>query len=184
MMARGLELVRDDASATPGVEELYKRYADRVFRWALRFGGGDVAWAEDITQEVFVSLVKKAPKLEDLDDLAGWFYRVTANRCLNELRRQRFLSRLSSALFAMRPEPDPGRTPEAVVMARGELDEAVRAIRRLPPSQRVAFCMRHLDDLPQQEIGRILGYSKGYVSRLLRRAGDRLRKAGWRLDDE
>jgi RNA polymerase sigma-70 factor, ECF subfamily len=175
---------RDDTRAAPDLAELYDRYADRVLRWALRFGAGDVAWAEDVTQDVFMSLVRHAPELEDAHDLGGWFYRVTANRCLNELRRQRVLRALSAALSAVRADPEPTRTPEAVVIARGELDDALQAIRCLPSAQRVAFCMRHLDGLAQQEIGRILGYSKGHVSRLLKRAGSRLRAAGWRLDDD
>ena len=184
VMTSEVGLVSDDTRATPDVEELYARYADRVFRWALRFGGGDVAWAEDVTQDGFLSLVKRAPDLEDAHELGGWFYRVTANRCLNELRRRRILRAFSSALFAMRSEPDHQRTPEKVVLARGELDAALQAIRDLPPAQRVAFGMRHLDGLSQQEIGRILGYSKGHVSRLLKRAGAELRTAGWRVDDE
>jgi len=183
VMTPELGLVSDDARTTPDVEELYARYADRVFRWALRFGGGDVAWAEDVTQDVFMNLVKRAPDLEDADELGGWFYRVTANRCLNELRRQRIMRALSTALFATRAEPDRRRTPENAVMARGELDAALQAISGLPAAQRVAFSMRHLDGLPQQEIGRILGYSKGHISRLLKRAGEQLRRAGWRVDD-
>jgi RNA polymerase sigma-70 factor, ECF subfamily len=182
-MTREFGLVSDDAGTTPDVADLYARYAQRVYRWALRFGGGNVAWAEDITQDVFMSLVKRAPVLDDPDELGGWFYRVTANRCLNELRRQRVFRAVAAALLSMRAEPVRGPTPEVTVIERGELDAALEAIGRLPPAERVAFCMRHLDGLAQQEIGRILGYSKGHVSRLLKRAVDRLRKAGWRVDD-
>jgi RNA polymerase sigma-70 factor, ECF subfamily len=184
MTAAPPALVRQETTIAPDVEELYHLYADRVYRWALRFGGGDVAWAEDVTQDVFMSLVKRPPQLEEPHDLGGWFYRVTANRCLNELRRQRLLRALSTALFVARPETDRRSTPEEVVMARGELDDALQAIRRLPAAQRVTFWMRHFDGLDQKEIGQILGYSKGYVSRLLSSAAERLRKAGWRVGDE
>jgi len=183
-MTRQLALVSDEAETTPDVEALYARYAQRVYRWALRFGGGNIAWAEDITQDVFMSLVKRAPALDDPQQLGGWFYRVTANRCLNELRRQRLSRAFAAALHSMRgAEPDPRPAPDVAIIERGELDAALQAIARLPPAERVAFCMRHLDDLPQQEIGKILGYSKGHVSRLLKRAGSRLRKTGWSVDD-
>lgn len=184
MVAPELELMREETRTAIDVAELYARYADRVYRWALRFGAGDAAWAEDVTQDVFMNLVKRSPDLDDADDLGGWFYRVTANRCLNELRRQRLIRALSAALVVLRSEPERTPTPEAVVMARGELADALQAIRRLPPAQRVAFCMRHLDGLAQHEIGRILGFSKGHVSRLLARAALRLREAGWSIDDE
>jgi RNA polymerase sigma-70 factor, ECF subfamily len=188
MAASRLDLGRDDAGTAPAVApdiaELYTRYADRVYRWALRFGAGDVAWAEDVTQDVFMNLVKRSPALEDTHDLGGWFYRVTANRCLNELRRQRLVRALAAAVAAVRAEPERARSPEAAVIARGELDDALHAVRGLPPAQRVAFCMRHLDGMAQQDIARILGFSKGHVSRLLKRAAVQLRKIGWRVDDD
>lgn len=184
MTASRLDLARDEAATAPDVAELYARYADRVYRWALRFGAGDVAWAEDVTQDVFMSMVKRSPELEDVHDLGGWFYRVTANRCLNELRRQRVLRALAAGLSAVRAAPERSRSPEAVVIARGELDDALQAVRRLPPAQRVAFCMRHLDGIAQQDIARILGYSKGHVSRLLKRATAQLGRAGWKVDDD
>ena len=176
-----LRLVRDDSRRATSVDELYRRYADRVYRWALRFGAGNVAWAEDVTQDVFVRLVKHLPELHDTDDLGGWFYRTTANRCLNELRRGRFLRGLVQRL-SMGASPDGGpATPESVVLARSELGEALRALSALPARERVIFCMHHLDEIQQREIAEVVGCSKGHVSRLLSRAEARLRRAGWRI---
>src|SRR5262249_43959207 len=39
-------------------EALYRRHHRLVFRVALRYGGGNTAWAEDVTQDVFVDLLK------------------------------------------------------------------------------------------------------------------------------
>jgi RNA polymerase sigma-70 factor (ECF subfamily) len=176
-----LRLVRE-ACEVATVEELYRRYADRVYRWALRFGAGDVAWAEDVTQDVFVGLVKRMPELHDTDDLGGWFYRITANRCLNELRRVRLLRALVDRFSTAAIRDESPSTPEAVVLARSELGEALQALRTLPARERVIFCMHHLDDIQQREIAEVLGCSKGHVSRLLSRAEARLRRDGWRIE--
>ncbi|HTE54966.1 MAG TPA: sigma-70 family RNA polymerase sigma factor [Kofleriaceae bacterium] len=176
-----LRLVRDQARDAASVEELYRRYADRVYRWALRFGAGNVAWAEDVTQDVFMGLVKRLPELHDTDDLGGWFYRITANRCLNEIRRGRFLRALVERFSTSASPDEPSSTPESVVLARSELGEALQALGALPARERVIFCMHHLDDIQQREIGEVLGCSKGHVSRLLARAEARLRRAGWRI---
>jgi RNA polymerase sigma-70 factor, ECF subfamily len=44
----------------------------------------------------------------------------------------------------------------------------------LSPKERVAFCMYHLDGLEQAEIGAILGFTKSYVCKLIKRAESRL----------
>jgi RNA polymerase sigma-70 factor, ECF subfamily len=74
------------------VEALYRRHRRLVFRVALRYGRGDVSWAEDVTQDVFLDLWKALPGLTERNDLEGWLYRATTNRCFNRLRRERFLS--------------------------------------------------------------------------------------------
>ena len=68
---------------------LYTRHRDRVYRWALRYSAGDAAFAEDVTQDVFIRLMDRLSHLEDVDALEGWLYRVTANRCLSKLRQSR-----------------------------------------------------------------------------------------------
>jgi RNA polymerase sigma-70 factor (ECF subfamily) len=56
------------------------------------------------------------------------------------------------------------------------------ALQALPPKEQVAFCMLHIDAVPQTEIARILGYSRGYVSKLITRATARLAAAGWEIE--
>ena len=54
-------------------------------------------------------------------------------------------------------------------------------LKRLPAKERVVFCMRYLDDKPQQEIAAALSMSPGYVSKLLTRARGRLERRGWEV---
>ena len=73
------------------VERAYRRHHALVFRLALRYGRGSRAWAEDLTQEVFVDLLHAIEDLDDLDALEGWLYRATSFRCLKRLRRERLM---------------------------------------------------------------------------------------------
>ena len=174
----------EEAGRPPSTAEslswLYERYRDDVFHLALRYGRGDVAWAEDVTQDVFLRLFRAPKTLYDHESLSGWFYRVTTNRCLNKLRADAL--RLSPALkwfFGKRSLYE--RTPEIIAMAKDELEHAFDAVNALPIKERLAFFMHHVDGNEQVEVARVLGHSMGYVSNLLKRAEARLTAAGWKV---
>lgn len=158
------------------IDKLYRVHHSLVYQLALRYGSGNEAWAEDIVQDVFVTLLDALPALHDLHDLGGWFFRVTTNRCFRKLRREQFLERplVRACLGAFREravEP-----PEEQVFARRDLERTRLALSVLPPRERVVVCMHLLDEKSQVEIGQILGLSKGYVSKLLSRGTVRLQQ--------
>jgi len=158
---------------------LYARYHEQVFHLALRYAAGDVAWAEDVTQDVFLGLLRLPRPLLAQESLEGWFYRVTTNRCLNKLRKEKFL-RSTPIRWLLGTSPNE-RTPERDAIARDELGRAVMSLNALPARERVVFFMVHVDGKDQNETARILGYSKGYVSKLLKRAEHQLTAAGWKV---
>lgn len=174
--ARAAEMPRTVAPSE--VEALYRKHHGLVFRLALRYGKGNTAWAEDITQEVFIDLMKALPDLYDHGDLAGWLYRATTNRCFYRLRRERFRSLAPIRWLLGERQPEPPR-PDTLVMAREDLRRAIEALSALPPKEQVAFSMYYLDGKEQEEIGQIMGHSKGYVCKLIQRAVEKLEKDGW-----
>lgn len=167
------------ANVSP-LEGLYRKHSRLVFRLALRYGRGNVAWAEDITQEVFLDLMKALPDLDDHDDLAGWLYRATTNRCLRRMRRERFLQLAPVRWFLGEQRPEPER-PDTVAIARDDLRRAMETLGVLPEKEQIAFSMYYLDGKPQEEIGEILGHSKGYVCKLIKRAESKLAALGWEV---
>lgn len=176
--------VRDDAGARSArVASLYRQHRDQVYRLALRYGRGDRTWAEDITQDVFVSLCKVVDRLDDDEALKGWFYRVATNRCLSRLRRETVANAPAVRWLLGRSARSPA-DPEALTTERRDLQRVDAVLEALPPKQRIAFCMYRLDGKEQQEIGDILGYSKSYVCKLIKRAESKIRAAGWEVGDE
>lgn len=167
----------DDATR---VAALYREHRDRVYRIALRYARGDGAWAEDVTQDVFVALCRSLHRLDDDGDMQGWFYRVTQNTCLSRLRRQAMIGALGMRWLVGR-RPTQTEDLEDTAAHRQGVRRIFGALDGLPPKERVAFCMYHLDGLEQAEIGAMLGFTKSYVCKLVKRAESRLKEDGWTL---
>ncbi len=91
------------ALPTTSPAALYQEHRGRVYHLCLRLGAGNVAWAEDATQDVFVKLLAELPRLSATEDLGGWIYRVTVNTCLSRLRREGSVWRRVLGALAARP---------------------------------------------------------------------------------
>lgn len=169
-----------DADRREALDAACAAHRSFVLRLALRYGGGDLDWAQDVTQDVLVALCTHFDDLDTQQDLRAWLYRVVTNQCLSRLRRKSLWMRIVR-LLPVRHETS---TPEWWVGVRDELRQAWSAVESLPPKQRIVLCMVHLDGSSQAEVARILGHSEGYVSKLLARATSRVREAGWEVDDD
>ncbi len=132
---------------------------------------GDRAEAEDVAQETFVRLLRKAPEWQpDGPALRSWLLRVATNLCLD---RRRARARIA-------PMPDDIERFEDRDKAPLDDDLAIRrAVRRavgdLPDRQRVALVLVHFQGLSGQEAANALGVSAEAVESLLARARRRLR---------
>jgi RNA polymerase sigma-70 factor, ECF subfamily len=174
--------LRNVATPTAGeVARLYERYRLEVYHLALRYGRGRRSWAEDITHDIFLTLLRDELDLADKESLSGWFYRVTTRRCLNKLRHERLVGAVLGRWLFGEPNAadDAVRDPERELVAKSELNVALDIVNSLPDKQRVAFYMFYVDGKEQVEIAETLGHSKGYVSKLLTRACAALQQQGW-----
>jgi len=159
---------------------LYRAHHALVYRIALRYGKGNATWAEDIMQDVFLDLMKALPSLDDHEHLEGWLYRATTHRCFCRLRREKFRMFAPIRWFFGTQQVEP-TTPDVVAIARQDLQRASQALAELPAKEQIAFSMYYLDGQEQEEIGKVLGHSKGYVCKLIQRAVDKLRQQGWEV---
>lgn len=170
-------------AAPPTFEACYEAHRQRVYHLCLRYGGGNPSFAEDVTHEVFLKLLEHLPRLDNPDDLGGWLYRVAANLSLTHLRRSRsILARFLPAYRSTVAHAEPA--PDELFEQREAAAAAMRTLRQLPPRERVVICMKMLDGKSQKEIAETLSVSEGYVSKLLARAWQRIRAAGWEGDHE
>jgi RNA polymerase sigma factor (sigma-70 family) len=180
MMAAAATTLHARSDVIPAAfDSCYRKNWTRVFRWALRYAGGDPGWAEDLAHDVFLTLLERFDDLERHDDLGGWLYRATANLAISRLRRDRsWVARISSAWRALQDDAAP--SAEIIVVRREEAARALASLQKLPPVERVVLTMKLLDGKSQRDIAETLALSEGYVSKLLRRGLDRVRADGWR----
>lgn len=172
----------DAADLAVRIDRLYRTHRDDVHRIALRYGGGNRSFAEDVTQDVFLTLCRTIERLDHERDLAPWLYRVTTNRCLSRLRRDAVRNAPGVRWLVGRSRPS-APDPEAQATDRQQIHAALVLLKTLPAKQQVAFCAYHLDGKQLEEIGAILGHSKGYVCKLIKKAESAVRNAGWEVGD-
>ncbi|MFW6154744.1 MAG: RNA polymerase sigma factor [Planctomycetota bacterium] len=163
---------------------LIERNQARVHAVVYRFlsGNGDV---EDIVQEVFVRVFRSAQRYRATARFSTWLYRITANLCLNALRKR---SKNKTLRFVPASEADEAFTgadvpdekapaPEAA-LREAELAERIRqAIERLPDKQRMAMVLLRYEHMDYQQIAEVLGCTTMAVKSLLSRARATLRDA-------
>lgn len=165
----------------PAFEELVRRHQRGVLNYVYRMVQNRQI-AEELTQEVFLALVKNAQRYEPLAKFTTYLYTIASNivskEWLRQKRRPRFLS-LSRAWrrgHGGEDEFDPlehvGDEKANVLHSfkRGEVSEAVNmALRELPEHQREAFVLRRFQDLSYEEIAQVtdapVGTAKSRVVR-------------------
>jgi len=163
-------------------DRLYRKHAQEVFRHCLRFAAGDRAWAKDRMQDTFLKTALHLKKLKDPEDLGGWLYRVAARECLMALRKGRGWRQIQKRLGGKKV-PANGAVGERLVQSQRDVSALEHAISDLPAKQQAVMVLIYLDGKAQKEAGEVLGYSKGQISKLHRRALERLKAGEWELID-
>jgi RNA polymerase sigma factor (sigma-70 family) len=160
-------------------EELYSRYQRRIAAYVCGMVK-DYGRAEDITQEVFVSALRRMRQTERPIAFKPWVYEIAKNACIDAYRRGRRAEevsydaddRLSPSdhvrLVATGPEPD------AAVDAKLELDNLCGAFGGLSESHHEILVLRELEGLSYKDIGARMGMSRPAVESTLFRARKRL----------
>ena len=153
---------------------LLQRYHVRVFQWCnAQLTDPDLA--SDVAQEVLLKAYRSLGGFAGRSRFSSWLFAIARNRCLDELRRPRWLTDDE----AVDELPDLAATPAAAFEARASEEEWDRLLRRyLEPAEHEAVVLRYFECLPVDEITRVLGLAQASGARgLLQRAKRKLRAA-------
>jgi RNA polymerase sigma-70 factor, ECF subfamily len=155
---------------------LFEAYKDRVYSIAMYSLGGDEQLASDVTQQVFIKLMTRISQFRGDSEFATWLYRLVVNTCRDEQRKQRRWVPLADSVF-MTATVKQSQTGQ---YASKELARQVqRALGELKPKLRWPILLRYVEGLSYEEIGKVLGCSKGTVASRLNRGHNALgRKLG------
>lgn len=169
-------------------EELVRIYKDRIFALSLRMIGNRQE-AEDLAQEVFITLHRAIGSYRGEGRFYTWLYRIASNTCKNRIKYLRGRHFHRSVPVDDTPEANvpageagPGNPlqsrvhgPEA--MAEGNRIEAAvqRELAALDPEHRLLIVLRDVQGLSYQEILKITGLQEGTLKSRLHRARVALR---------
>ena len=149
-----------DASA---FDELVRRHQTRVYNLCLRILGNRED-ARDATQDAFMATLRKLSQFRGDAAFTTWLHRVTVNACYDELRkrgRRPVLHVVPDGEDDRPREPGPASADHADAIA-GTMDAAA-ALLQIAEEFRVALVLADVQDLPYEEIGRILDVPVGTV---------------------
>lgn len=173
-MSDDAELLRRYAAdrAEDAFAELVRRHLTLVYSAALRTVGGDAHLAEDVTQQVFTDLARKAPALAGRTGLAGWLHTSTRFAAAKVVRaEQRRRVREQKAQTMQETHHDSGPQPEWERI-RPVLDAALGELGEL---DREAVLLRFFEGRALAEVGNRLALTETAARSRVDRALDRLR---------
>ncbi len=163
--------------------ELIAAHRDRVFNITYRMLGHRQE-AEDVAQEVFISVFKTIDTFREEAKFSTWLYRVTVNHCKNRIkylarrhdRERDELDETSRAANNAVDGPQALKAPDRA-LAGAQIEKLMQeAIASLDEDHRVVVVLRDVEDLTIEEICEITSLPDGTVKSRLHRARLALRK--------
>lgn len=159
--------------------EILRRYRDRIFFTALKIINNH-SDAEDIVQEVSLTLYNKAHTYRKNSKFSTWLYRLVTNESISRVRRLRRRMTVSlddcmpkfdeDGKHSEKPLIDWSQDVEKRVADREILQIIEKALEELPPVDKAVVVLSEMEELTNPEIGEVLGLSVPAVKGRLHRA--------------
>jgi len=164
-------------------QEVYESYKNRVYSTAYRFTNNPDE-ASDLTQDIFINLYKKIGMFHFKSSFSTWVYRFSVNMSIDRIRKLRrySISSLDDPDFAETGDCKKAQKEHQMLSPgdtalKGESAEKMqRAIAKLSPKLKTVVVLRYIEDLPYNEVARILNCSEGTVKSRLNRAHMKLKE--------
>lgn len=159
--------------------EIANRYGEKVFRLALRITRSTHI-ADEVLQEVFLTLVEKLDSFREESTFSTWLYRVATNASLIQIRKRNKHGK-SVSLDDYVPYNEKGMlseillkdwsySPDEIFAGKEGMEVIERAIDELPEKYRIVFHLRDIVGLSNEQVGDILGLSISAVKSRIHRA--------------
>jgi RNA polymerase sigma-70 factor (ECF subfamily) len=165
--------------------QLVTRYKDPITNY-LNTMVGDYDIAVDLCQETFLRVYRNISRYSNIYQFSTWIYRIATNLAIDEMRYRKRRGRVFYRnIWGRRREADQIPEIELSDTRRNPSDEILRkesgqvlgdAIRSLPAKYRTAFIMKEIQELPYDEIARVMKCSPGTIKSRLHRARELLQR--------
>ena len=149
---------RDPETKERAFTAIIKKYQEKLY-WHIRRMVVEHEDANDVLQNVFIRVWNGLENFREDSQLYTWLYRIATNECLSYLEQQKRKSALSF------DEMESGLSNKIVAdkyFDPNKLEWKLQlAIQQLPEKQRVVFTLRYYDEMPYEEMSRVLDTSEG-----------------------
>ena len=159
--------------------EILRRYRERIYRTALKVTN-DHNDAEDVVQEVSLTIYRKAHTFRTESKFSTWLYRLVTNEAISKLRKNKRARTVSLDDYMPRFDDDGHHAERPVVDWSQEVERKVadkeiqaiieKAMQELSPIDRTVVVLSEIEELTNPEIGKVLGLSVLAVKGRLHRA--------------
>lgn len=152
-----ISLMQHPRTHEKGVRALMDAYQSRLY-WHIRRIIVDGDLAQDTLQETFIKAYQNFHQFKNDSQLYTWLYRIATNEALQQVNKMKKMQKT---------DEDPEYHMQNLVADNtGEDAEEIqillqKAIQSLPEKQKLVFMMRYYDDLPYEEISKIVDMSVG-----------------------
>lgn len=153
-----LSRFRNAATREVAYTQLIRKYQEKLY-WHIRRMVVDHEDANDVLQNVLIRVWNGLANFREDSQLYTWLYRIATNECLT------FLEQLKKRAAVSLQEVESGLSNK--VRADKHFDASKLewklqlAIQQLPEKQRVVFSLRYYEELPYEEMSRVLETSEG-----------------------
>ncbi len=153
-----------------GYSQLYSKYAKAMFNTSLRIVN-NVGDAEDILQESFTDAFRHLDDFRYKSTFGAWLKRIVINKSITLLRKKK-MQLVDIETTQVADGDDLDRVDEAAFHFK--VEEVRKAIQGLPDGYRAVVSLYLLEEIPQEEIGTMLGISHNTVRTQYHRAKQKL----------
>lgn len=164
-------LARNARTDREAFAQLYRRHADRVYRYLL-VRLADEHLAQDVTAQTFLVALEQLATYRGEGEFVSWLLAIARHKAADALRGRTATLPLEAAVDVASPQP----SADQVVAARLRLDEVARALRSIAPERAEALALRVVGGLSAAEAGIVMGKSAAAVKMLVSRAVHDLRE--------
>lgn len=153
-----LRLFREEATKEKAFTDIIKKYQEKLY-WHIRRMVVNHDDADDVLQNVFIKVWNALANFREDSRLYTWLYKIATNECLTFLDQQKRksavrLDEIESGL-SNKIKADTG-------FDANQLEWKLQlAIQRLPEKQRLVFNLRYYDEMPYEEMSKVLETSEG-----------------------
>lgn len=159
-------------------EALYKDSAKSVYYLALKILNNSDD-AEDITQDVFITVLEKIAKFRQPEAYYKWLNRITANKCMDLLRKKNKSSvdEFSEEIMLEQPDENTSLIPEQYADDMETRHIILEIIEALPEPQKICVMYRYYSQLSVEEISEVIGVNEHTVRSRLALARKKIKSA-------